>query len=35
LRGHDPGGHAGGDGGLSRREREPANRTPEAVAGLD
>jgi hypothetical protein len=35
LGGHDAGGHAGGDGGVSGREREPANRTPEAVAGLD
>jgi hypothetical protein len=35
LGGHDPGGHAGGDGGVGGREREPANRTPEAVAGLD
>src|SRR4029450_1548948 len=35
LGGNDPGGHAGGDGGLGRREREPAKRTAEAVAGLD
>ena len=35
LGGHDAGGHDGGDGGISGREREPANRTPEAVAGLD
>ena len=35
LGGHDAGGHAGGDGGVGGREREPANRTPEAVAGLD
>jgi hypothetical protein len=35
LGGHDAGGHAGGDGGVGRREREPANRTPEAVPGLD
>ena len=35
LGGHDPGGHAGGDGGVGGREREPANRTAEAVAGLD
>src|SRR5512133_2065947 len=35
LGGHDAGGHAGGDGGVSGRERGPAKRTPEAVAGLD
>jgi hypothetical protein len=35
LRGHDPGGHARGDGGIGRREREPAKRTAEAIAGLD
>jgi hypothetical protein len=35
LGGHDPSGHAGGDGGVGRREREPAERTAEAVAGLE
>src|SRR5512132_4389664 len=33
LGGHDPGGHAGGDGGVAGSEREPAKRTAEAVAG--
>src|SRR5215218_8654062 len=35
LRGHGAGGHARGDGGVGGREREPANRTAEAVAGLE
>jgi hypothetical protein len=35
LGSHDAGGHAGGDGGVRGREREPANRTAEGVAGLD